>query len=166
MCVTWGTTTHNLGLRDSYLAPDMLRAVATLDVDIVLAVGTKELLEFGELPPNVIHAGPVPLRDVLPSCDAVVHQGGGGTMMTSVVAGPPQLVVPSLDDTTFNAEHLAATGAGIHLDPRADAKDVLRDTEILLTDPAYGRQARRLRAEAVAMPAPSDIVRVLTDLAA
>ncbi len=166
VAMTWGTTTHNLGLHDSYLAPDTLRALSTLDADIVLAVGSRELAEFGELPANVIHAGPVPLRDVLPACDAMVHQGGGGTMMTCVRAGPPQLVLPSLDDTTFNAECLAGTGAGIHLDPRTEAKEILRHTEILLTEPAYREQAQRLRAEAAAMPAPSDVVGVLADLAA
>ena len=164
--VTWGTTTHNLRLHDSYLAPDMLQALSRLDADIVLAVDAAELPEFGRLPPNVIHAGPVPLRDVLPACDAVVHQAGGGTMMTSVIAGPPQLVVPSLDDTTFNAECLAATGAGIHLKPGTDAEEILRCTELLLTDLAYGEQAGRLRAEAVAMPSPSDVVPVLTGLTA
>jgi UDP:flavonoid glycosyltransferase YjiC (YdhE family) len=162
--VTWGTTTHNLRLHDSYLAPDMLQALSTLDIDIVLAVGAAELPEFGELPKNVIHAGPVPLRDVLPACAAVVHQAGGGTMMTSVLAGLPQLVVPSLDDTTFNAECLAATGAGIHLKPGTDAAEILRCTALLLADPAYGEQARRLRAEAVAMPTPADVVRVLAGL--
>jgi UDP:flavonoid glycosyltransferase YjiC (YdhE family) len=164
--ITWGTTTHNLGLRDSYLAPDMLRWLSALDADIVLAVAAGELPALGELPANVIHAGPVPLREVLPGCDAVVHQGGGGTMMTSVLAGVPQLVVPSLDDTTFNAECLAATGAGIHLGPGSGREEILLHAEILLTDPAYREQARRLRAEAAAMPAPSDVVRVLTSLAA
>lgn len=166
IAMTWGTTAHKLGLHDAYLAPDILRALSTLDADIVLAVGARELPEFGELPPNVIHAGPVPLRDVLPACDTVVHQGGGGTMMTSLLAGPPQLVVTSHEEPAFNAGRLAATGAGIHLGPGADAGEILRHTEILLTDPAYREQARRLRAAAAAMPAPSDVVRVLTDLAA
>lgn len=166
VAMTWGTTTHNLGMSDSYLAPRVLRALSALDADIVLAVGPRELPEFGELPANVIHAGPVPLREVLPACDAVVHQAGGGTTMTSVLAGPPQLAMPTLDDTTFNAECLAATGAGIHLGPDADETEIRRNARSLLDDPAYREQARRLRAEAAAMPPPSDVVRVLADLAA
>lgn len=164
--MTWGTTTHNLRMHDSYLAPGILKSLSTVDADIVLAVGRAELAEFGELPPNVIHAGPVPLREVFPTCDAVLHQGGGGTMMTSMMAGAPQLVVPSLDDTTFNAERLAATGAAIHLGSDVDAEEIQRNIEILLAEPSYREQARRLRAEAVALPSPAEIVGVLTDLAA
>jgi UDP:flavonoid glycosyltransferase YjiC (YdhE family) len=164
--MTWGTTTHNLRLHDSYLAPEMLKALSTLAVDVVLAVGPAELAEFGELPPNVIHAGPVPLREVFPACDVVLHQAGGGTMMTSMIAGAPQLLVPSLDDTTFNAERLASTGAAIHLGSDADAAEVLANIEILLTEPSYRERARALRAAAMAMPAPSEIVGVLADLVA
>jgi UDP:flavonoid glycosyltransferase YjiC (YdhE family) len=164
--MTWGTTTHNLGLRDSYLAPTILAGLSGVDADIVLAVGERELAEFGELPANVVHAGPVPLREVLPACDAVVHQAGGGTMMTSVLAGPPQLVVPTLDDTTFNAERLAETGAGIHLKPGVDAAEIRRGVEALLTDAGYRERAERLRAEAAAMPPPAGVLGLLTDLTA
>lgn len=161
VCITWGTTSHKLGLRDSYRAPNMVRALSTLDVDIVLAVPTRELREFGELPANVIHAGPVPLRSVLPTCDAVLHQAGGGTTMTSIISGVPQLVMPSLRDAVFNADQLLPTGVCIQLDPEADDREVVRHTETLLTDPAYAKQAQQLRAEATTMPAPSDIVPLL-----
>jgi UDP:flavonoid glycosyltransferase YjiC (YdhE family) len=162
VCITWGTTCHDLGLRDSYRAPDMVCALSTLDVDIVLAVPQRELREFGELPTNVIHAGPVALRTVLPTCDAVLHQAGAGTTMTSIMSGVPQLVMPDLRDAVFTAEQLLPTGVGIRLSPEADATEVARQTETLLTEPAYAQQARLLRAEAAAMPAPSDLVPLLT----
>lgn len=162
VCVTWGTTIHGVGLHDTYLAPDVVRALSTVsssDVEIVLAVLESQLPMFGELPPNVIHAGPVPLRAVLPSCDAVVHQAGGGTTMSSVLSGVPQLAVPTLQDTMFNARHMAASGAGIHLPAgEVDGAEIARNVRRLLGEPGYRAAAVRLRDEALAMPTPADVV--------
>jgi UDP:flavonoid glycosyltransferase YjiC (YdhE family) len=167
VCVTWGTTIHGLGIDETYLAPDVLRALSGRPVEIVLAVAQSQLPAFGELPPGVVHAGPVPLLAVLPACDAVVHQGGGGTTMSSVLSGVPQLAVPTLPDTEFNAGQMAQTGAGIAL-RSADAgpAEIGGSVRRLLDEPRYREAATRLRDEARAMPTPAETVGVLEDLAA
>jgi UDP:flavonoid glycosyltransferase YjiC (YdhE family) len=167
VCVTWGTTIHGLGIDAAYRAPDVLRALAGQDVEIVLAVPTSQLAAFGELPSTVVHAGPIPLTAVLPACDAVVHQAGGGTTMASVRSGVPQLAVPTLPDTEFNARQMARTGAGIHLAADDAGRDGIdKAVHELLTEPRYGAAAGRLRDEALAMPTPAATVRLLEDLAA
>ncbi|RSM44872.1 DUF1205 domain-containing protein [Amycolatopsis balhimycina DSM 5908] len=163
VCVTWGTTIHGLRIEGTFLAPEVVRTLSTWDVDVVLAVPESQLPAFGELPPNVIHAGPVPLISVLPACAAVVHQGGGGTTMSSLVSGVPQLAVPTLPDTEFNAKHMAGTGAGIHL-PMAGAAVIGKCVRRLLDEPEYRAAAARMRDEAVTMPTPAAVVDGLVDL--
>ena len=166
VCVTWGTTIHGLGLNETYLAPDVVRALATEDIDIVLAVPVSQLPAFGELPANVIHAGPVSLLGGLATCDAVVHQAGGGTTMSSVLSGVPQLALPTLPDTEFNAMRMAQTGAGLLLPAEdAGAAEIADQVRQLLAEPGYRAAAGQLRDEALAMPTPAETVGALVELA-
>ncbi|MCO1580334.1 DUF1205 domain-containing protein [Crossiella sp. SN42] len=166
ICVTWGTTIHGVGLHETYLAPRAVRALSTVDAEVVVAALESQRPLFGELPDNVTHFGPVPLRDLLPGCAAVVHQAGGGTTMSAVVSGVPQLLVPTLQDTLCNATQLAGTGAGIRLRAgEADAERMRTATKELLADQDYRAAAWELRTEALALPTPAELVPVLEALA-
>ena len=89
--------------------PRVVRALAGLDVEVVVAVLESQRELFTEMPANVRSVGPVPLHLLLPTCDAIIHQGGGGTLMTALVSGLPQLVVPTFPDQAFSARQLAAS---------------------------------------------------------
>jgi UDP:flavonoid glycosyltransferase YjiC (YdhE family) len=160
ICVTWGTTVSGLSLDNAFLAPAVVRALARHDVEVVVAVVEAQRELFGELPGNVVHLGPVPLDVLLPTCDAIVHQGGGGTLMTAMKAGVPQFVVPYIPDTTFNGKQLAATGAGRYL-YGGEATEERLDAELddfLAGLDGYRRDAGRLREEHLAQPAPAQVV--------
>src|ERR1700729_2458318 len=102
-CVTWGTSLTGVGGSDRMShVPGVVRALAGFDVEVVVAVLESQRELFTEMPANVRSVGPVPLHLLLPTCDAIIHQGGGGTLMTALVCGVPQLVVPSFPDQTFN----------------------------------------------------------------
>jgi UDP:flavonoid glycosyltransferase YjiC (YdhE family) len=165
ICVSWGTSMQGLGF--GITVPLVVRALAGLDVDVVVAVVAQQRHLFSPRPDNVSWIGPVPLDLVLPSCDLLVHQGGGGTMMAGVVAGVPQVVLPHIADQMYNAEQLAATGAGEHAwAAEIDESRVRAMVERTLRDDRRRRQARRLADESAALPAPADVVAVLTELAA
>jgi UDP:flavonoid glycosyltransferase YjiC (YdhE family) len=166
VCVTGGATLHTVGLRDAYLVPRIVRAIGGLDVEVVVAAlpGQREL--FDDLPDNVVHFGPVPLVGLLPTCAALIHHGGAGTTMSSVVSGVPQLVVTSQPESVYNARQVAATGAGLHLpDEEASVERVPACLSTLLGDAAPGAAARQLRAEARALPSPATAVGRLVELA-
>ena len=168
VCVTWGTSLTGMGGSDRMShVPGVVRALAGFDVEVVVAVLESQRELFTEMPANVRSVGPVPLHLLLPTCDAIIHQGGGGTLMTALVCGVPQLVVPSIPDQTFNARQLAATGAGRYL-PGGEAVTeaaVAEHAGSVLDDPACRDAARQLQAEALALPAPADVVGVLEQLA-
>jgi UDP:flavonoid glycosyltransferase YjiC (YdhE family) len=132
-------------------------------VETVVAVVDSKRELFGELPANVVNLGRVPLDQVLPDCDAIVHQGGGGTTMTAMKNGLPQFVLPILPDTMFNAQHVTATGAGTYL-WGADATPDRLATELgqfLAGLDGYRDAAAEMRAEHLAMPSPAEVVPLL-----
>jgi UDP:flavonoid glycosyltransferase YjiC (YdhE family) len=168
VCVTWGGSMTGAEMRDRMAhVPRVVRALAGLDVEVVVAVLESQRELFTELPANVRSVGPVPLHLLLPTCDAIIHQGGGGTLMTALVGGLPQLVVPSFPDQAFSARQLAATGAGRYLPggETVTAATVAEHAGILLEDGRYRAAARELQAEALALPPPADVVPILEQLA-
>jgi UDP:flavonoid glycosyltransferase YjiC (YdhE family) len=166
VCITWGTTLGRLNPH-MVLAGRMIRALADLDVEIVATIAPGHAAMIGELPPAVRVVEGLPLHMLLPTCDAIVHQGGTGTTMTSLVCGTPQLIVPQFPDHAFNAGRLAAAGGGIVLMPEdADPDEIRAHVLRLLTDESLRATVRALRDVAVSQPAPPEIVPVLADLVA
>ncbi|XVQ90055.1 nucleotide disphospho-sugar-binding domain-containing protein [Microbispora siamensis] len=166
VCVTWGTTLGKLNPH-MVLAGPMLRALAELDVEVVATVAPGHADLVGELPDGVRLVESLPLHMLLPTCDAVVHQGGTGTTMTSMVCGVPQLIVPQFPDHAFNASCLERAGGGIVLMPEDAGPEAVRAAvRRLLDDEVLRASVRALREEAVAQPAPTEVVGALEDLAA
>ncbi|HEX4728692.1 MAG TPA: nucleotide disphospho-sugar-binding domain-containing protein [Jatrophihabitans sp.] len=170
VCVTAGTMMAGAGLTDRLALPRIVRAVAALDVEVVVVVERSQqagLVADGPLPANVRLAdAPLALRLLLPSCAALVQQGGAGTTMTALACGVPQLVLPQVSDQHFNAERLALTGAGAVLVGEQVQAGRIGELVGELVAGERWRSAAALMAERVrAMPAPSELVPALADLA-
>jgi UDP:flavonoid glycosyltransferase YjiC (YdhE family) len=167
VCLTWGTMMGGNGLADPI--PLVLRALAGLDVEVVLAVDAARYDQLGTLPANVHPSrGPLALHLLLPSCQLLIHQGGAGTMMTALACGVPQLVLPRVTDQHFNARRLALTGAGEFLDlTDADPDpEPIRDRVTALPHDVHRRRAAaRMRDRVAAMPSPATVVPLLETLA-
>jgi UDP:flavonoid glycosyltransferase YjiC (YdhE family) len=166
VCVTWGTTLGKLhpGLM---LGGQMVEAAAGLDVEVVAAMPADFHDRVDATPQNVRLVSGLPLHLLLQSCSAIIHQGGAGTTMTSVVAGVPQLVVPQFPEQVFNAGRVVAGGGGIAVMPEdAGVEAVRAGLEELLDKPDRRQSARDLAAQANALPIPPDVVEVLERLAA
>lgn len=166
VCLTLGYSMSAMGVPDPFDAGAVARAVAELDVELVLALDPARHRALGELPANVrLLTEPLALHLLLPSCRVAVHQGGAGSLMTALVAGVPQLVLPAVGDQHFNAERLAATGGGLALPAeRADPASVRDRVAELLADERLATAAE-VRDAATARPSPSDAVPKLAELA-
>ncbi|MFD0488406.1 activator-dependent family glycosyltransferase [Saccharopolyspora spinosporotrichia] len=146
---------------------DLLEAVSTLDAEVVATL-TADQLGPVPVPANVRLVDFVPLDALLPTCSAVVHHGGAGTMNTALVHAVPQLVVPTaIWDERQLAAALSEQGAGLtclpeDLSPRVLCERIGR----LLDEPSFAANAARLAEEVEATPSPHDIVPALEDLAA
>jgi UDP:flavonoid glycosyltransferase YjiC (YdhE family) len=166
VCLTWGTVMASLGIEPALDLAAVIAEVASLDVELVLALHPAQHAGLTDLPDNVrLARTPLALQLVLPSCQAVIHQGGAGSMMTALAAGVPQVLVPLVGDQHLNAERLVAIGAGRSLPERsARPADVRRLVAELLDGAAEQRRAAELADQIRAMPAPSQIVEVLERL--
>ncbi|WP_246019398.1 nucleotide disphospho-sugar-binding domain-containing protein [Saccharothrix australiensis] len=165
VCVTWGTaSTRALG-SDAYPVPAILAALATEDVEVVVAAKESDAALVGDPPPNARVAGPLPLHTLLPSCRAIVHQGGSGTVMTAAYHGVPQLVGGTVGDQEFNAARLTAAGAGAALPVGGAEPDGIRAAVHRLLSDDAAHAADGLRAGILGHPSPAATAARLRDLA-
>jgi UDP:flavonoid glycosyltransferase YjiC (YdhE family) len=166
VCVSFGVSYRIYNGDEDLPVEEVLRSVASLDVDVVATLDSRQLDPATALPDNVRLVDFVPLGALLPTCSAVVHHGGTGTWSAALEHGTPQVVVArdSLDYPEF-ARLTDDRKAGISVPPtedRAATADAVRAAVLrVVEDPAYADGTRALRAELHAQPAPAEVVAVL-----
>lgn len=141
----------------------LLTEVGDVNAEFVLLLGGVDAAELGRLPANVRTTQWVPLSALLAVSDAIVHHGGGGTMLTSLDSGVPQIVVPHAADHFLNADAVARRGIGL----RASASEL--DAELVgsvLGSAAMRAAAREVAEEMRSLPSPATLVPALAALAA
>ncbi len=166
IAVTGGTTSTLLAGEERFLAQDVIEALEGVDCELVAAVSPGDRERLANVPANTRLAESLPLSLLLPTCDLLIHQGGGGTILTALTYGVPQLVIPQLPDHAFNGRQLSRTGACIVLYPaEMTVDDVRQATAALLGEPSYRAAAGRLCAEMAARPSPAQIIGAMADIA-
>jgi len=96
-----------------------------------------DALKGFEIPSNFIVRRRCPQLDVLKVADVFITHGGANSMMESISAHVPMLVLPWFSDQPDNARTVSKEKVGLHyLDPVADcsAQFLARDIERLLAD--------------------------------
>jgi UDP:flavonoid glycosyltransferase YjiC (YdhE family) len=101
---------------------------------------------------------------LLSGIDAVVTHGGSGTVLGTLAAGLPMVLVPQGADQPQNAQRVAAGGAGIAFPlgeaaPHAVAQALAR----VLTEPRYRAAAQGIGEEIAATPSAPDVARMLIE---
>jgi len=115
-------------------------ALADAPVHVVLTSGFQELPEeLGTLPPNFHHAAYLPGRAMAERCQLMVHHGGHSSVMQSLAAGTPSVIVPTITERESNARRLVALGAGAIVMPVEDA-----DGEKQIDLAEFGATVRRV----------------------
>nr|QVQ68808.1 mmyGIII [uncultured bacterium] len=167
ICLTWGRSITRIIGDKAFLLPQIIRAVDGIDADFVVAIDPSDRDSLGELPSNVVALDAPPLHLLLDSCDAIVHQGGSGTVYNAIRFGLPQLAITHMADQDNISAALEKSGAGIHIrgeevTPEAIYQAVTR----LIKDNEIQRAARQLQAEMLSQPVPAQVVAELEQLAA
>jgi UDP:flavonoid glycosyltransferase YjiC (YdhE family) len=165
VCVSWGTASTRVLGEDAYPVPAILAALSTMDIEVVVTAKDSDKELIGTPPPNARIAGQLPLHTLLPSCRAIVHQGGSGTVMTAAYHGLPQLAGGTVGDQEFNAARLTGTGAGVALPIATAEPDGIRAAVDRLLSDDTAHAADGLRAEILGHPSPADTAARLRDLA-
>ncbi|EST37934.1 hypothetical protein N566_10195 [Streptomycetaceae bacterium MP113-05] len=109
LLISLGTTIH--GRPDFFR--DCARAFADAPWHVVMALGSRvDPDELGALPPNVEAHPWVPLDAVLRHTAVFLCQAGMGSLMESLHAGVPTVVVPHHPEQQINGKRLAQLGLG------------------------------------------------------
>lgn len=167
ICVAWSTALSTMVGPGSNLLPTIVRALADLPVEVLVAATARDAAALGDLPPSVRVLDRAPLHLFLAGCAAVVHHGGAGSTMTSLHTGIPQLVISCAGEQATTGERVAAAGGGLHLPAHlATPAAIAAAVTDLLDDPRHPTGAEMLRKELHDRPTPARLVAALEDLAA
>ncbi|XVQ84304.1 nucleotide disphospho-sugar-binding domain-containing protein [Microbispora siamensis] len=171
VCLSQGISHRDAAIGGGSSSRRLLDAVADLDVEVIATLNADQLGSV-TLPDNVRAVDFVPFTALLPTCAAIVHEGGAGTFTTALEHAVPQVVVPGDFKTekwwapVVIAQGLEDRGAGVYAGNAGTfTPDLLRDSlKRVLEDPSYARNAARLRTETRGMPSPNDVVPALEKL--
>jgi MGT family glycosyltransferase len=126
------------------------KGLANLKMSVIMATGThREPAELGlePLAPNIRVERWVSYDQLLPKTDVVVTTAGAGTVLATLQAEIPMVVIPTEWDKPEVARRVAVAGAGVLLEPEHCTPERLRAAvERVLGDPAFRQNARRLAA--------------------
>jgi UDP:flavonoid glycosyltransferase YjiC (YdhE family) len=121
-------------------------AVAGLPVRAIVTTGPA-------VEPGTIRVGPNtqvvqyrPHAEILPAASLVITHAGLGTVMLSLGHGVPMVCVPMGRDQFFNADRVAALGAGLMLPPGADAAAIADAASTVLGDGGFQAAAGQFAA--------------------
>jgi UDP:flavonoid glycosyltransferase YjiC (YdhE family) len=104
-------------------------------------------------------------EDFLPRCAALVTTGGAATVLASLKAGVPLLVVPTFWDKSDNAQRVVEAGVGLRLAPRRCTADRVRAAVMrLLDEPHFRENARRIARRFAQVPGPPRAAELLEGL--
>ena len=157
-----------------YQEPFVLRAAAQglagERLEVILTTGQfsrdPAALGLRDLPANVHVRRWVSHEDLLPRCAALVTTGGAATVLASLKAGVPLVVVPTFWDKNDNAQRVVEAGVGLRLAPRHCTPDRVRAAVMrLLQEPAFRENARRMARRIAEAAGPRRAAELLERLA-
>ena len=144
----------------------IIDALATLPVDTIVTTGPAVDPADLAAPAGVTVVRAAPHSEVLRHAAAVVTHGGHGTVVRTLAAGVPLVVLPHGRDQADNARRVTARGAGIALKRTADGAAIADAVRRVLDDASFRDAAERLGTTIREDAAGDALVRELEDLPA
>lgn len=163
--VTQGTGARDLG---ELVVPTVH---ALMDQDITVVVTTAgsghDALRSGSLPPNV-HVEPfLPYAELMPHLDAMVTNGGYGTVQLALAHGVPIVAAGVTEDKPEVCARVAWSGAGIDLRQRRPPVPALAEAvRTVLAEPRYRQAASAMSSAFAGRRAPGELAVLLERLIA
>ena len=166
--------------------PALLEAVSVLDVEVIATLNDKQLSQVDKIPDNVRVLDFVPLNQLMPTCDLLIHHGGLGTVMPAIASGVRQIVVDfigheiaatpgtgeKLGRSRYSlgpalARYVTESGAGLVMNvSQPDALEMREQIQRVLTEPSFQAGVDRLHGDLLSTPSPSEFVPILERLTA
>lgn len=113
-----------------------------LPVPVVVTLGNVFEPDSFRTYPNIRILKAAAHQEILPSCGLVIHHGGHGITMKSILAGLPQLVIPLGRDQFGNAARIVYYGIGLKASPKTSSARLLKMAKALLARENFSRSAQ------------------------
>lgn len=158
--VTVGTTVADYNQYD--FVQGIVENIATLDAELAVAVPEAAVPVLRESLSENARVGWAPLDVLAPTCDVLVHQSGGSTMMTALSFGVPQVLIPDSGQfrQTEMARRLVEAGAALMVSQeQATTEIITKKCQEIISNPGYATAAAGLAQEIAALPLPSEVAR-------
>jgi glycosyltransferase (activator-dependent family) len=163
VALSQGMSARKIGGQESNTAA-LLEAVGGLDIEVVATLDEVQLAGQ-KVPENVRTVEFVPLNQLLPTCAAVIHHGGGGTLTAAIAHKVPQLIETEGMESAAYARYLTSYRGGLSMNHREHSVAELRDgLSRVIEDPGFRAGTEALHARWLAMPSPNDVVPALEKL--
>jgi UDP:flavonoid glycosyltransferase YjiC (YdhE family) len=163
VAVTLGTVNN----RTRGLLAAILAGLRELPVTVVATTGPD--VDPADLGPQSVHVHVeryIPLSQLIPTCELVICHGGFGTVLTTLAAGVPLVIIPIAADQPDNARRCADLGVAEVIGADSRRPEAIREAVRTVLGSAQCRQcAQQLREEMRAAPDASKIVGLLEHLA-
>jgi L-rhodinosyltransferase/glycosyltransferase len=166
VCLTLGTSGRELFAGNEISVAEILQSVADMDVEVVATLNATQLAGVDRIPSNVRTIEYVPLNLLLPTCSAVIHLGGTGTLAAALAQGVPQILIPKDGSEYVDfSNHVASRGAGLVIEQKDLTVETVKKSLVrVLTEESFRKSAAALYEEMSATPSPIDLVPVLEKL--
>jgi len=151
--MTLGTVTNT----DRSVFAAVLDGLSGEPINVIITVGPEnDPGELGRLPDNAHAERYIPQSLLLPSCSAVISHAGSGTMLATLRAGLPHLMIPQGADQYINATICVRAGVAARLLPDEVTAANIRDrVRAMLRGGPMQQKAALVRDEIKAMPEPA-----------
>lgn len=121
--VEWGVESGGHIFREA------VRALGNTSTELLIATGFNPLEgDSVEVPPNVHFTSYVSGVMAAEHSDVMIHHGGHGSCMTTILTGTPSLVIPTWAEREFNAKQLQDVGGGRVMSPDEVTGSALAET--------------------------------------
>jgi MGT family glycosyltransferase len=126
-----------------------LTGLVGLPLQVVATTGGGTPGDLGvPVPPNALVVPWVSHADLLPKTAVMVTTGGAGSVLASLAAGVPLVIVPTEWDKPEIAQRVVEAGAGVRLLPRLCTAERLRACVLdVLGNPSYKARATAIARE-------------------
>ena len=164
--VTQGTVAnHNFGL---LLAPTLEALASEPDVLVVATAGGRPVDAIpGPIPSNARLASYLPFEWLLPRVDALVTNGGYGSVNQAMSFGIPLVTAGLTEDKADVNARVAWSGVGINRATNEPTPEALREAvRTVLDRPAYRMRASRMADEFASIGTRSAVLRIIKRLVA
>jgi UDP:flavonoid glycosyltransferase YjiC (YdhE family) len=141
----------------------VLAGLRPLPVNVIVALGPgADPRRLGDQPAHVLVTHFAPHAALLPYCDALITQGGAGTILAALCHGLPHLILPQGADQFLNAATAERAGVARQLPPpEVTPEAVAVAVEQLFRDDTIRTNAKRIQEEIATMPTAAAVLETI-----